>query len=76
VGTDPHDTAFREVQRLQQKAGESLAALTVNQIQKALSVQLHRALEDHDYETAIEECRKGLSILEKLLEQYASRKGK
>ena len=53
-----------------------MASLNVNHIQTALSVQLRRALEDHDYETAIEECRKGLSILEELLEQYASREGK
>ena len=76
MGTDPHDTAFQEVQRLQDKALESLASLNVNQIQKALSVQLMRALEDQDYETAIEECRKGLAILEELLEQYTSREGK
>jgi len=75
VGTDAHDIAFQEVQRLQEKALESLAFLNVNQIQKALSIQLLRALENHDYETAIEECRNGLSILEKLLEQDASRHG-
>ncbi|NIA15895.1 MAG: DUF2961 domain-containing protein, partial [Nitrospiraceae bacterium] len=76
VGTDPHDTAFQQVQRLQQKALESLGSLNVNQIQKALSVQLMRALEDHDYEAAIKECKKGLSMLEELLEQHASREGK
>ena len=76
VGTDPNAAAFQEVQRLQEKAIETLASLTVTQIQEALSVQLLRALEDQDYETAIEECRKGLSILEALLEQHAPREEK
>jgi len=76
VGTDPHDTAFQEIQRLQDKALESLASLNVNQIQKALSALSTRALEEHDYEAAIEECRKGISILEELLEQHTSREGK
>ena len=76
LGTDRHDTTFQEIQRLFEKAFESMASLNVSQIQTALSVQLRRALEDHDYETAIEECRKGLSILQELLEQHASRQGK
>ena len=76
MGTDPHDTAFQEVQRLGEKALESLASLNVNRIQEAISVQLRRALEDHDYEAAIEECRKGISVLEELLEQETSGEGK
>ena len=53
-----------------------MASLNVNRIQEAISMPLMRALEDQDYETAIEECRKGLSILEELLERHASRQGK
>jgi len=76
VGTDPHDTAFQEIQRLFEKAFESMASLNVNHIQNALSVRLRRALEDHDYEAAIEECKKGISMLQELVDQYTSREGK
>ena len=76
VGTDPHEMAFQEIQELHEKALETLSSSTVTEIQKALSVRLTRALEDQDYETAIEECRKGLLILEEFLEEYASREGK
>lgn len=75
VGKDPYDTAFREVQRLQGKALESLTSLNVSRIQKALSGKLLQALEDQDYETAIEECRKGLLILDELLQEHAARDG-
>ncbi len=76
VGTTPHDAAYQEVQGLQEKAIESLGALTVNQIQEALSGELQRALEDRDYEAAIEECRQGLLVLEGLLEKHRAREGK
>jgi hypothetical protein len=72
AGTDPHDTAYQEVQHLQDGALLSLGTLTVTEIVEALSPELMQALEDRDYETAIEECRKGLLTLQKLLEQHAS----
>ncbi len=76
AGTSPNDTAFQEVQRLQDKALESLGSLTVTDIQRAHSVRLLRALEDQDYETAIEECRKGITILEELMEERRPEAGK
>ncbi len=76
VGTDPHDTAFQEVKGLQAKALESLGSLTVTEIQEAISVKLHRALEDQDYETAIQECRKGIEILEALIQEHAAQEEK
>lgn len=76
AGTDPHDTAYQEVQRLQEKAFEALATLNVNQIQKAVTIKLMRALEDQDYDTASEECRAGVLLLDELIEQCAARTGK
>ncbi|MCP4645985.1 MAG: DUF2961 domain-containing protein [bacterium] len=70
-GTDPHDMAYREVGALQAKAVEALATLTVTDIQKAFSVELRRALEDRDYEAVEAECRRGVAILEGLVEEQA-----
>jgi len=75
VGTDPHDVAYREVQRLQNAALASLGALNVRQIQQVVSTELTRALDDHDYETAIEECKKGMALLDTLLKQHEAQQG-
>ena len=76
AGTDPHDIAFREIQRLHGKALEALGTLNVTLIQRAFSVQLRRALEDRDYETVMEECRKSVAKLEELQKQHASAENK
>ena len=73
TGNGPHDTALQEVQSLQNKAAESLGALTVTQIQQAVSPRLLQSLEAQDYESAIDECRKGLLLLEQLLKKQAAR---
>ncbi len=73
-GTDPHDVAFREIQRVHEKVLEALGTLNVTQIQKALPTRWRRALEDRDYEVVMEECKKSIAILEELVEQEASGK--
>ena len=71
-GTDPHDVAFREVQRLYAKAGEALGVLTVTQIQSTFSVAFRRALEDRDYEKVMEECEKSVAMLDEMIKEHAS----
>lgn len=73
TGNDPHDCAYREVQRLQNKALEALGRLNVNQIQKAVTIKLMQALENQQYKTAIEECRAGISLLDKMVAERAGR---
>ncbi len=72
AGGYPDEAAYAHVRELQGKALESLTTLTVTEIQKAVSIELMKALEDQNYESAIEECRKGLQVLEDLLEERAA----